>query len=122
MSGDIMFANGRAFLLVIFQPINYIRVEPLAARTVKELYRAIIKVRAHVTRYGVRVPRLLFDQETSVMSEELIQACGVQLDPINTSNKIDEPRTTGALALHATGNLRNSWYFLVIKTWEIVRR
>ena len=45
----------------------------------------------------------------------------VQLSDGETSNDMTE-RTRGALALMPTGNRDRSWYFLILKTWEVVRR
>lgn len=45
----------------------------------------------------------------------------VQLGDGETSNDMTE-RTRGALALMPTGNRDGSWYFLILKTWEVVRR
>jgi len=45
----------------------------------------------------------------------------VQISDQETSNSMEE-RTRGAIALMPVGNAEGSWYYLVLKTWSVIKR
>ena len=45
----------------------------------------------------------------------------VQVHDKYTNNKMKE-RTQGALSLCPTGNMAGTWYYLVLRSWKVVRR
>ena len=77
---DIMFVNGRAYLIGVFKTLDYVEVKKLRDKSNKELERALKVILRYVQRKGFEVTVIRSDGESAIESEYLRQHIDIPID------------------------------------------
>jgi len=77
---DIMFVNGRAYLIGVFKPLDYVEVKKLRDKSKKELEKALKTILQYVQRKGFEVTVIRSDGESAIESEYLRRHVDIAID------------------------------------------